>query len=434
MTATPALTQVNVRRPRRPWPCSIVWLAVLGSFFFLSYGFANWFTSQRTHVGGLAFGWERHIPFLPWTIIPYWSIDVLYCVSFFLCLNPRELSTHVKRLFTAQAISIIGFLLVPLRFTFERPVTHGFFGWMFDLLMGFDKPFNQAPSLHISLAVLLSAKYEQHTPGKFRWLVRGWFILIGLSTLTTYQHHLIDLPTGLWVGLLCLTLFPETTLRAATPRPRLAAAYALASLLFGAAAIYLGGIGLLLLWPAGACAVISAIYATGRLDWFGKHQNGHHNGAARWLLAPYLWAARTNARWWSKREPEWAQEITPGLWLGRLPSKQERDALGIRSLVDLTAELRADTAGLIYRSVPMLDLATPTPAALREAVAAIDDLHAHRPTLVCCALGYSRSAAVVAAWLCATGEADSLDDAIRQIRARRPRIVLNAAHLREVIS
>ncbi len=104
--------------------------------------------------------------------------------------------THAKRLLAAQVISVGFFLLLPLRFTFERPPIDGLFGGMFAALMQFDKPFNQAPSLHISLLLILWLRYAAHlgTPG--RLLLHLWFALIGLSVLTTWQHHFIDLPTG----------------------------------------------------------------------------------------------------------------------------------------------------------------------------------------------------------------------------------------------
>ncbi|MGA3828214.1 serine/threonine protein phosphatase, partial [Pseudomonas chlororaphis] len=80
------------------------------------------------------------------------------------------------------------------RFTFQRPELYGLFGWLFDLLACFDKPFNQAPSLHIALLVVLWFCYARHVQGTWRWLVHGWFALIGVSVMTTYQHHFIDLP------------------------------------------------------------------------------------------------------------------------------------------------------------------------------------------------------------------------------------------------
>jgi len=76
----------------------------------------------------------------------------------------------------------------------------------------------------------------------------------------------------------------------------------------------------------------------------------------------------------------------------------------------------------------MLDLLVPDFLQLEAAVQAIDELSTARPTLVCCAGGYSRSAAAVAAWLLASGKSATVDEAIYQIRARRPRIVLGPAH------
>ena len=139
----------------RPWRRAMAWLAFLGPFFFATYGLANWLASGRADVGVIVFGWERDIPFLAWTIVPYWSIDLLYALSLFVCGTRGELDTHAKRLLAAQVICVTAFLLVPLRFTFERPPVHGAFGFLFDVLAGFDRPHNQAPSLHIALLVIL---------------------------------------------------------------------------------------------------------------------------------------------------------------------------------------------------------------------------------------------------------------------------------------
>lgn len=77
--------------------------------------------------------------------------------------------------------------------------------------------------------------------------------------------------------------------------------------------------------------------------------------------------------------------------------------------------------------VPMLDLATPSCVQMQAAVDAIGELSERRPTLVCCALGYSRSAAAVAAWLIATGRAASVEEAVGVLRAKRPQVVIHAA-------
>jgi protein-tyrosine phosphatase len=48
---------------------------------------------------------------------------------------------------------------------------------------------------------------------------------------------------------------------------------------------------------------------------------------------------------------------------------------------------------------------------------------------VCCALGYSRSAAAVATWLVMSGRARSVDAAIERVRLARPQVVLRPTHV-----
>jgi protein-tyrosine phosphatase len=411
----------------RPLVLSLLWLVVLTPFFFLTYGFANWVSSLRHNVPSLAFGWEPHIPFLAWTIVPYWSTDLFYAGALFLCRTRHELYTLGKRLIATQLLCVGGFLIVPLRFSFDRPHPDGLFGGMFDALMSFDRPFNQAPSLHVALTAVLWVTYGRHFKGIILWVIRAWFVLMALSTLTTYQHHFIDVPTGLWVGLFATLLFSEDSLRPHPPsldfrRFRLGATYLIGALIFAGAAYFIGGTAWLLLWPAGALAVVAGIYFAGRLELFRKSQ-GHMSGAAILVLAPYLLGAWVNSRWHTRGQPS-AQKIVEGVWLGRIPRRAERDRLGIVSIVDVTAELPIDTREVVYCGVPMLDLLAPTVDQIEAVVHAIAELGSQRPMLVCCALGYSRSAAAVAAWLFAAGEAESIDAAIEVIHARRPSIVL----------
>ena len=76
--------------------------------------------AARAEVGSVVFDWERGIPFLPWTIVPYWSIDAFYGLSLLVCTSKAELDNHARRLLTAQIVAVTCFILFPLRFTFER--------------------------------------------------------------------------------------------------------------------------------------------------------------------------------------------------------------------------------------------------------------------------------------------------------------------------
>ena len=107
------------------WKQGLGWLLLLGPLFFFTYGQVNQFTATRQDVGSVVFSWEKGIPFVPWTIVPYWSIDILYGISLFICTSRQELTRHGYRLAAASLIACTVFLLFPLRFTFSRPHTEG---------------------------------------------------------------------------------------------------------------------------------------------------------------------------------------------------------------------------------------------------------------------------------------------------------------------
>ena len=412
---------------------AVLWLLLLAPLFFSTYGFATWVTSQRSDVGTLVFDWETHMPFWAWTIVPYWSIDLLYGFSLLLPNSRHELKQHALRLLTAQVIAVSCFLIWPLRFTFERPELDGVFGWLFAVLAGFDKPFNQAPSLHIALLVILWVMYQRHTQGFWRWVVHGWFALIGISVLTTYQHHFIDLPTGALAGWLCVWLWPlehpspllNARLTRDPKRWRLGARYGLGALVLVILAFGLGGGWLWLLWPAVSLALVKANCFVLGAAGFQKRADGRLTPAARWLYAPYLAGAWVNSRLWTRKHPQ-PDLIVDNVWLGRIPSTDEQESF--KAIVDLCAELPINPQSRAYQNVPVLDLIAPTPEQCLQAAHAIERLRHSGPLLVCCALGYSRSATAVAAWLLHSGRVATVDDTLAIIRAARTRVVLHPAH------
>jgi protein-tyrosine phosphatase len=451
----------------RPWKRAAAWLAFLAPFFYLTYGVANALAAARAQVSAIVFGWEHFVPFLDWTILPYWSINLFYGASLFVCRDRDELDAHAKRLFAAQLVAVSFFVLTPLAFTFARPATDGWPGFMFAALTSFDKPFNQAPSLHIALMIILWSLYTQVLRGAWRWAFHAWFFLIGASVLTTYQHHFIDIPTGLWLGWFCVALFPLQAQHRASAwwplrwHPRhwtgdararqLAQRYALAALplallglavtnaaraaqrpvafdggvLAGAAASLLGP---LLVWSALSLLLVAAIYLSGDARKFQKHHTGRISAAVRWLLGPYLLGAWLNSRWWTRADAPRA-EVAHGVWLSRVPSTAELARHRPGAIVDLIAELPL-VAAFVVR-LPVLDLTVPSPAVLRAAADAIEHSRAGArgdAVWVCCALGYSRSASAVATWLLRTRRAGDRAQAEQLLRACRPRMVLSDAH------
>lgn len=428
-----------------PWRRAVAWLLLLGPFFFLSYGWANHLAAARGVQTAVYFAWERQIPFWPWTIVPYWSIDALYGFAFLCCRTPREVDRYALRLLTAQCLAVACFALFPLRFAFERPAADGVFGAMFDALTSFDQPYNQAPSLHIALLVLIWSQFARMPwPAWARWCVHGWAVLIGISVLTTWQHHFFDVPTGAALGLFCLWVWPEASMAPvwrrsregdAPARRRLAWSYAL-----GAAAVcalagvlhglvdellggFLGGLVWILAWPAAALAIVAWNYAWCGASGFQK-RDGEPSLAVRWLLAPHRLGAWLNSRWWTRAQPQ-DSFIVDGVWLGRMPSAHDVRTGGYASLIDLSAELRAPRGPWRIDTLPRLDLVPADAAQLVAAAQAIESAQRRGgKVLVVCALGYSRSASAVAAWLVLTGRAADVPAALALVRAARGQIVL----------
>lgn len=430
----------------RPTLRGLAWLAALAPFFYLSYGLANHLAAQRASVPSLVFDWERHIPFWDWTIFPYWSVNAFYGLSLLLARSRHELDRHALRLLTAQVVAVSCFLLWPLHFSFGQPAAEGAAGLLFTALRGFDQPFNQAPSLHITLVVILWDLYRRLVHGRVaRLVLHTWALAICGSVLTTWQHHFIDIPTGALLGLLCVWAWPlerRVSMRQAwrwTHEPRrrtLALRYAMGGAAVAALAVLAGGAGLWLLWPAVSLAMVALNYAGFGARGFQMDTRGRMAWPARVLLGPYRLAARVNAWLWTRRLPPLRPVLPglPGIWLGSLP--RLRTGRRPATLVSLCAELQAPERARCH-CLPWLDLVPASPAALRRAATAIE--HAVQrgdPVVVGCALGFSRSAAALACWLARSGRARDVDSALRQLRQAHPQLVLGAewqANLRQAV-
>lgn len=421
----------------RPLGRAILLLAALGAFFYASYGFANWLASTRASVPSIVFDWERNVPFLDWTILPYWTTNLFYAASLLFSRTRQELDIHAKRLLTAQVIAILFFIVAPLKFSWPKPDTLGLFGFMFEALGAFDKPFNQAPSLHVALTIVIAAQFARLLPRPAFALFFGWSILVVASVMTTFQHHFIDIPTGALLGFFCLWLWrddgtnalADARLTGDPARRRLGGFYGTGALALGGLGLALGGGWLWLLWPALSLASVAIAYLVLGPVLFMKSEHGRIGWPARVVLAPYLIGAWLNSRLWTRRDPV-VSEITDNVFLGRYPDGAIADTF--REVIDLTAEFSRPDGGARWTAIPLLDLVAPEAAALRRAALAIEVAQGPQPVLVCCALGYGRSAAAIIVWLVMTGRAESIDEARGLIARNRPRIALNARQMQAI--
>lgn len=403
------------------------WLILLAPFFFLTYGQVNQFTAGRDNIGSLVFGWERDVPFVPLTIIPYWSLDLLYGLSLFVCTSLNEQRRLVCRLVLASLVACAGFLLFPLRFTFTRPEIPGLAGWLFGQLEQFDLPYNQSPSLHIILCWLLCRHFQRHLAGKWQMLNSGWFLLIAVSVLTTWQHHFIDVITGLAVGMVIDWMIPEPgkwLWRSASAKHRVLATRYLCCSLACLAGTFLTA---WLWWPTLSLLIVALAYGLLGVDALQKDDKGRLTPAVWWLLLPWRVGMTISMYLYTRHLPAYSP-LTDGVFLGTYPRKP----IAQQAVLDLTSEFSRSrvTQSVTYYCVPMLDIVNPDEATLRRAVDKLEQLRVtHGSVLIHCALGLSRSALVVTAWLMQRYPDLTLERAVEHVRKARPQVVFTAEHM-----
>jgi membrane-associated phospholipid phosphatase len=408
--------------------------AGLSILFLIVYVGCNWITARRGNVGVFYFQWERAIPFVPLLVLPYLSIDLFFVAAPFLCRTDRELSNFAKRVVAAILIAGTCFLLFPLRFAFPRPHASGWTGALFDWFRAVDAPYNLFPSLHAALWLLLLDLYARHLRGVLLVVAMIWFALIGLSPVPTYQHHVIDILGGFALAGYCFYFFRESSGQWPVIANRRIGFYYAAGALVILALIPTSWPGsALFFWPGLALGIVASAYLGVGPIIFRK-EKGKLPLSAQFALGPCLIGQYLSLLYYRRQCRCW-DEITPHLWIGgKLGRRQAKSALraGVTAVLDLSAEFSETKPfrAVRYRNVPILDLTAPTWEQLREMGRFVCEQSETGVVYVHCKIGYSRSAAAVAAYLIMSDKASDVEEALTMIRRARPSVVIRP----EVIS
>ena len=386
----------------------LLWLLFLAPFFFLVYGTANQLTALSDSVPSIMFSWEKSIPFIPEMIVPYMSLDLLFGFSFLLAKTREEIQRHAVRLLFVISFSALLFLLFPLHFSLEKPFIEG---WTKGIYAGLaaDLPYNQLPSLHVSLAMLVGYLYFTHFKGVLRWFFVAWFVLIAFSILFVFQHHFIDFPTGILAGLLTFYIIPingesRIALNFITPKHlKMGLYFLLVSILFTVLAFKFSSViaSLLFGWIAYSMLFIAVIYLLAYNPITVKN-NGQIKFVYWLMFWPYLLASKLSWRIWKSKVPSMVK-IADGIWIGRSLEANDKKSVhenGIQTVIDLAPEV-SDYAfkGIKRYDKPLLDLAIPNPKLIREIINIINDKKQHGDVFIHCKFGLSRSVIVGCAWL-----------------------------------
>jgi membrane-associated phospholipid phosphatase len=400
----------------------------LSLLFLAVYSGTNWLSSQRSDVGTWYYAWERLIPFVPLMVIPYMSIDLFFAAAPFLCRDRRELTVFSRRITLAILAAGVCFLVMPLKLGQPRPHVDGWLGALFGWFFATDLPYNLCPSLHIALRTILAETYARHSRGVWNVASHVWFSLVGFSTLLTYQHHVVDVAGGFLLAAACFYVVPAIAQRhPVVPNRHIGSYYFLGALASGAVAALCWPWASILLWPALACLVATAGYF-GLGPGIYRKSEGRLTLSTRLLLAPLLAGQRLSLRYYRRQCRAW-DAVTPRVWIGRRLSDREAAAAvrqGVAAVLDVTTEFSEAGPFLAtrYLNVPILDLTAPTPEQLQRCVAFVTENAGRGVVYVHCKIGYSRSAAVVGAYLLQSGAVRTADEAMARLRAVRPSLVI----------
>jgi membrane-associated phospholipid phosphatase len=160
----------------------------------------------------LGTGVDASIPLVPLFAVPYVSLIPFIGASLLAMMLFRV------RVYRSAALSLVTAWFVSYAFYFflqsfvDRPAVTGndFLSAMVRSIYASDAPYNDFPSLHTSLSMIIAIHWW-HIDRRIGIPVAGWTGLIVASTMLVHQHYIADVALGLIVAALSSWLFLRLT-------------------------------------------------------------------------------------------------------------------------------------------------------------------------------------------------------------------------------
>ena len=147
------------------------------------------------------------VPFLPWTVFIYFGCYLFWAANYYLCSKQRLEDRY--RFFCADALAkgicLLFFILLPT--TNVRPEVSGSSLWDMGmkLLYSIDAADNLFPSIHClnSWLCWVGIRKDKAVPAVYRCLSLVLAVAVCISTLTTRQHVIADVISGVFLAEVC---------------------------------------------------------------------------------------------------------------------------------------------------------------------------------------------------------------------------------------
>jgi membrane-associated phospholipid phosphatase len=185
------------------WPllCEAIVLGTAQALWwvFVYFG-ADWVTGLRIDRMRVHLAAELRVPLIPEFLLVYLSLDLLFLIAPFVLPSRAEIRALTFALFGVTSVAGVCFLLMPAELAYPAGGVEGFWSDLFALNRRIVLRYNLIPSLHVAMSTVTLAAYGTSRGAWTRILLAAWGGLIGLSTLLTHQHHVVDVVTGLLLG------------------------------------------------------------------------------------------------------------------------------------------------------------------------------------------------------------------------------------------
>ena len=151
---------------------------------------------------------DRAMPLQPAWMFVYGSLYVFVVLLPVLVVRQKELFRRaLKAYLFVMTVAYVGFLLYPTAAPRPDDVTGaGFAAWSLRLAYSLDPPYNCFPSLHVAYA-FVSALTSSRVHRGVGAVAAVWAALIGVSTLYTKQHYVVDVIAGAFAAYVAYLLF-----------------------------------------------------------------------------------------------------------------------------------------------------------------------------------------------------------------------------------
>lgn len=149
---------------------------------------------------------DQKIPFVPEWVWIYLTVYMIYLIPLFGLTERRLLKLVMSSYITVMLICYIFFYLYPVEYPRPDLVVKDFSTWALNLVYKNDRPWNCFPSSHCAMAMMAALVLLE-----IEWVFGLWGMIvaisIGVSTLFTKQHFILDVIGGFSLSILVYYLY-----------------------------------------------------------------------------------------------------------------------------------------------------------------------------------------------------------------------------------